>query len=348
MAPERFVVDVAVFAHQEESTVPNAIGDLARQSVLRDPAIDLRIWILPNGCRDRTAEAARNAVERLPPDDAARFTVLDLPKPGKSRTINAFMHEISRPEADIFICMDADVRLVEQTTLSDMVSALATRPQLRIFTGRPVKDIVHHKVRTGPVERLIAAGSEQLTDYRTSLAGGLYAIRAEAARRVHLPIGLPVEDGFLRAMVVTDFLSGPEHLERIDGDPRVFFIYESIRTIPALIRHQTRIVVGSAINAMLFARIRRLTRTSAEAEDLLREAARDETWLSAALKEDLPRAPFGYVPFHFLTKRIERFKPEILLSPMRVLAFLGGLGLDVVAWVRASFIMSKGRGAGHW
>jgi hypothetical protein len=348
MEPQRIVVDLAVFAHQEEKTIANAIADLAQQDAMQDPSIDLRVWLLANGCRDRTADMARGAVERVQPDVGARFTVLDLPKPGKSRTINAFMHSISRPDAEIFILMDADVRLGSHATLTDMVAALLSRPELRIFTGRPVKDIVHFGLKTGPVEKLIAAGGEQLTDYRRSLAGGLYAIRAVDARRVHLPVGLPVEDGFMRAMVVTDFLSGPEHYERIDGDPRVFFIYESIRTVPALVRHQTRIVVGSAINAMLFARIRRLTSTSAEAEELLRKAAQDETWLSTALKEDLPKAPFGYVPFHFLTKRIERVKPRVLLHPMRFLAFLGGLVLDVVAWVRATLIMSRGGGAGHW
>jgi hypothetical protein len=54
------------------------------------------------------------------------------------------------------------------------------------------------------------------------------------------------------------------------------------------------------------------------------------------------------VPFHFLTKRIERFKPKVLLSPIRFVAFLGGLGLDLVSWVRASLVMARGRGAGHW
>jgi hypothetical protein len=287
-------------------------------------------------------------VERLPAATAARVVVLDLEQSGKSRTLNALIHSHLRPEAEIFVFMDGDVRLVEPTTLGRIVAALASRPDLRIFAGRPVKDIVHHKIETGPIGRLIAAGAEQLTDFRTSLAGGLYGIRASAARGVHLPIGLPVEDGFIRAMVVTDFLTLPDQLDRIDGDPGVFFIYESIRTLPALVRHQTRLVVGSAINAMLFARIRKLAPTAEAAQALLREAASDEQWLPRALQEELPKAPYGYVPFRFMTKRVKRFDRRILARPSKLLAFLGGIGLDIVSWVNASRVMRSGRAAGHW
>ena len=81
------------------------------------------------------------------------------------------------------------------------------------------------------------------------------------------------EDGFIRAMVLTDLLSAPQDLTRIDGDPEAFHVYESIRDIGALIRHQTRIVVGSAVNAALFAHIRRHAPTEEQAHALLTAAA---------------------------------------------------------------------------
>jgi hypothetical protein len=348
MASGRIVVDLAVLAHQEEATIAEAIGDLSRQDILGDPHVDLRIWILANGCRDRTAAAAQDAVARLEPGTVALFTVLDLPKPGKSRTVGAFIHTLARPEADAFVFLDADCRLIAADTVSRMVGAVASRAELQVFTGRPVKDIVHYRTKLGFVERLIAAGAEQLTDFRKSIAGGLYCIRAETARRIHLPVGLPVEDGFVRAMVLTDFLSEPERFERIDGDPEVFFIYESIRTVPALVKHQTRIVVGSAINTMLYGRIRRLAPTSAQAQALLKEAAQDDEWLARVLREELPRAPYGYVPFHFLVKRLSRFDMALVRQPQRFAAFLGGLGLDAVAYVLATVRMMTGRAAGHW
>ena len=348
MAAERTAVDLAVLAHQEEATVANAIADIARQSLMADPELDVKVWLLANGCRDRTVERAEAAVRALDAGMAARFEVLDLAQPGKSRTVNAFFHRLSRPEAELLLLLDADCRLVRTDTLGRMVGALRTRPELHVFTGRPVKDIVHEAQPLGFVGRLIASGADQLSDFRKSIAGGLYCIRATTARRIHLPAGLPVEDGFVRAMMLTDFLTKPEHLERIDGDPEVFFVYESIRTVPALVRHQTRLIVGSAINSALYARIRRLTPTEAEAEAMLRDAAADDGWLARVLREDLPRAPFGYVPFHFLTKRMTRFGGEILRRPQKLLAFLGGIGLDVVAYALATLRLMRGRGAGHW
>ena len=348
MDPTRIVVDLAILAHQEEATIASVIADVAAQSAMSDARFDLRVWVAANGCTDRTVAVAKAAVAGLPASVAERIGVLDLAQSGKSRTLNALIHSHLRRDAEIFVFMDGDIGLVEPDTIGRIVEGLASRPELRIFTGRPVKDIAHYGIETGPVGRLIAAGAEQLTDFRTSLAGGLYGIRASAARRVHLPIGLPVEDGFIRAMVVTDFLTVPDQLDRIDGDAGVFFIYESIRTIPALVRHQTRIVVGSAINAMLFARIRKLAPTEEAAQALLREAASDDDWLPRALREELPRAPYGYVPFRFMTKRIRRFDRRILLQPSKLVAFLGGIGLDVIAWMNASRVMMSGRAAGHW
>ena len=348
METPKIVVDLAILAYQEEATIASVIADVAAQSVLADPRVDIRICVAANGCTDATVAHARAAAAELPAAVAERICVLDLAQSGKSRTLNALIHIHLRREAEILVFMDGDIRLVRSDTIARIVSGLAENPQLRIFTGRPVKDIAHFAIKTGPVGRLIAAGAEQLTDFRKSLAGGLYGIRASAARRIHLPIGLPVEDGFIRAMVVTDFLTELDHPDRIDGDPEVFFIYESIRTIPALVRHQTRLVVGSAINAMLYARISRLAPTAEAAEALLREAAADDHWLQRALGEDLPRAPYGYVPFRFLTKRLRRFDPRLLLQPSKFVAFLGGLGLDLVAWVNASRVMMSGRAAGHW
>ena len=346
---DALTVDIAILAHQEEATVGVALGDVARQTLLADPSLDVRIWLLANGCTDRTAERARSAAEALPRETRDRIVVLDLPKPGKSRTVNAFIHRHSRPEADLFIFLDADCRLVETDTMARMVAEMRGRAELSVFTGRPVKDIAHGTPARGLVARLIVAGAEQLTDFRKSIAGGLYCIRSAVARRIHLPVGLPVEDGFVRAMVLTDFLTGPERMERIDGDERVYFVYESIQTVPALIRHQTRIVVGSAINSALYARIRRLAQTPEAAQMMLREAAEDEEWLARVLREDLPRAPFGYVPFHFLVKRLQRADFAALLRrPQKLVAFLGGLGLDAVSYVLATLRMMSGRAAGHW
>jgi hypothetical protein len=187
-----------------------------------------------------------------------------------------------------------------------------------------------------------------LDDWKTAICGQLYAMPAARARRFHLPIGLPVEDGFLRAMVLTDALMGPEDFGRIDGLDGLSHLYASERRIAALVRHQTRIVIGSAINFAAFEALRGLPGPERRAE--LMRAAADEGWLVRAIRARLPGWPFGFVPLHFLTKRLARLAshPRDLLRPKRVFLALVGFGFDAIVYVLAQYRMARGTGAGHW
>ena len=104
-------------------------------------------------------------------------------------------------------------------------------------------------------------------------------------------------------------------------------------------------MVGSAVNAALFAHIRRHAPTEEQAHALLMAAASDPAWLGGMLKNVLPRAPHGYVPFDFLTKRLRRGgRPG--LKGKAVLA--AGFGLDLLVWLRASLRMAFRPSVGFW
>lgn len=341
-------VDIAVFAYQEAENIATVIGDLADQDIFAAAGVDARVWILANGCTDATVPNAEQAVGALAPELAARFVVKDLPEPGKSRTLNRFIHQIARSDVGLFVFMDADIRLVETNTLSEMCGAFEARPELRVFSSRPVKDIDHFDLDVGIIARLISAGAGGLSDPRKAICGQLYAMRAEVAQRINVPIGLPVEDGFVRAMAVTDFLKGEDDLNRIDGAEEIFHVYESIRTIPELIRHQTRLVVGGAINAVLYGKIAAEAQTIEAAESYLKDVSNDEGWLGKVLQEELPRAPFGYVPFHFWILRLKRARLSKLTSPRAVLVLILGFALDSIAYVLATLRMARNQAAGHW
>ena len=341
-------LDIGLFAHNEASGIAATIADLGRQDIFACDSVDLRLLILANGCSDDTVAVARAAVAALPAAARDRITVLDLPEGGKSRTGHRFIHDLSRDQADLLGFMDADIELPCPDTLRRMAETLAARPELAAFTSRPVKDVVHHKLQAGFVGRLVAAGGDGLTDWRKSICGQLFMLRAPRARRIGLPIGLPVEDGFFRAMILTDLLSAPEDLSRIDGDPEMFHVYRSIRSLGELLHHQTRIVIGSAVNATLYRRIRREAPTEPEAHALLMAAATDPDWLPRVLSDDLPRRPYGYVPGEFLSKRWHRFRKSGRLGAKPLLMLVLGMGLDSLVWLRASWAMRRGVGAGHW
>ncbi len=317
-------VDLGVFAHNEAAGIAAMVAGLRAQKV---PGVDLRLLVLANGCTDDTAARAR----------AAGAEVADLPQGGKSRTWNRFVHVLSRPDADMLVFADADIALPEPDALARLIHGLAARPALWALNSQPVKDTALRGPRT-LVERLALKASGGLDDWKTAICGQLYAMPAARARRFHLPIGLPVEDGFLRAMVLTDGLTAPEDFSRIDGLDGLRHIYASESTLGALIRHQERIVIGSAINAALFAHLR----ASTDPETELARLASDDSALPDVLRQSLPRAPYGFVPLHFLVKRLARARFAKL--PVAILGF----GFDAIVYTRAQIRMARGTGAGFW
>ncbi len=149
----------------------------------------------------------------------------NLPKAAKSRTWNSFVHQYSRPAAEVLVFCDADIELPEVDSLVRLINGLQANPALSVMNSQPIKDIIYRPAKLGLVDKLIALSAGKLDDWKTAICGQLYAMPSPAARSAYLPIGLPVEDGFLRAMVLTDGLIGPENLGRIDGEEGVFHIY---------------------------------------------------------------------------------------------------------------------------
>ncbi|MDQ2066228.1 glycosyltransferase family A protein [Xinfangfangia sp. CPCC 101601] len=318
-------VDLGIFAHNEAAGIAQMLGFVQAQRL--PDGVDLRILVLANGCRDDTAAQAR----------AAGAEVAELAEGGKSRTWNRFTRGLARRDAQILIFADADIEMLERDVLARLIQGLCARPELWVLSSQPVKDTALRGAKT-LVEKLALKASGGLDDWRTAICGQLYAMPAARARRFRLPIGLPVEDGYLRAMVLTDNLTAPEDVFRIDGAEGVRHIYASERSLGALIRHQERIVIGSAVNAALFAHLTEASKPRAEARLL----ASDPQALGRVLAARLPRFPQGYVPLHFLVKRLARASLKRL--PIAVIGF----GFDLIVYIKAQIRMMRGGGAGFW
>lgn len=328
-------VDIGIFAHNEATGIAAMVTRALAQDVV---GMDARILVLANGCTDDTAARAASAGAE----------VANLPLGGKSRTWNRFVHDLSRSDAEVLIFVDADIEFSAPDCLRRLALELAARPALWVLNSQPVKDIVARPDGLKAMDKIIAAAGGGLDDWKTAICGQLYAMPAARARSLHLPVGLPVEDGFLRAMVLTDALVNPEDFSRIDGLDGLSHIYASERGIPALIRHQTRIVIGSAINFAAFDTLRALPEAARLPE--LARAADDATWLPRAIRARLPSLPFGYVPLHFLTKRLGRAvsNPRENLRPKRIVVTILGFGFDAIVYLLAQYKMARGTGAGYW
>lgn len=331
-------IDIAIFAHNEAHNMDALLATLARQDIAQAPDLSVRFVICANGCTDDTVPVARAIIAGM--DGADAYDVVDLAQGGKSRTWNHFVHTASRADADLLMFCDADIILPNADVLRGLVMFLQDRPDVMAASTRPVKDIVHSPENLSLSDRLIAAAGGTLDDWRRNICGQLYVARSATVRKFHLPVGLPVEDGFVRAMIATDVFSIKGDPTKIDGDPALFHVYASERSIGALVRHQVRIVIGGAINRLIY---ERMTQTD-DKQALLKAAADDPDWLTGVVKAELPTS-YGYVPRRLLTKRLDGLRGA---SVKRKGVILLGFGFDLVVYVIAQFKMMRGHGVGYW
>lgn len=332
------LIDIGIFAHNESATIEKMIAEIRQQNL---SGYDIRVFILANGCTDDTVAKAKKASPGDP------FEIVDLSEGGKSRTWNRFVHQISRKEADILVFSDADIVIPPKDGIAQLALTLNRRPDLFAVNSHPIKDIVYQPENLSPLDRVIAMSSETLNDWKTAICGSLYAMPASKARLFHLPIGLAVEDGFLRAVILTGAFEHDELLKRIDGED-VFHIFKSERSIASLVRHQTRIVVGSAVNMTAFQHLHML-KPGTRLEEL-KKAANNDNWLPSVIRSQLPKWPFGWIPFHYLTKRVQYLmqQPTSNIRPRHLLVMVVGFGFDLVVYLIAQFRMARGTGAGFW
>lgn len=332
------IIDIGIFAYNEADNLPNMLSELVLQDIFQQPNMDVRVHLLANGCVDATVPLAQSFQAQHPHLD---FVLHDDPQGGKSRTWNRFVHEFSRPEAKILIFCDADIRLPQRTALTGLAYHLDQNPTVLASSSRPVKDIQFDQPAGGLIAKIIAAGGDTLGDWKTAICGQLYAARTEYMQRIYMPIGLPVEDGFLRAMIATNLMQEPEDLRLLSAPPDVFHVYESERSIQALVKHQVRIVIGSSINKQIFD----VLDAAHNPQELLQQASQETDWLPTHLAARLPKAT-GWVSPRFLFKRLRRWKQSSNLKnlPVAILGFC----FDAVVYLIAQVKMARGTGVGHW
>jgi len=249
----------------------------------------IRVLVLANGCQDATTSVAKIAAARFP--STTLVEVFDLREAGKSRTWNTFVHNLSRNDADFLVFCDADIRLPQQSVIATLVNFVSSSPGIEAASSLAVKDIDYYPTKLGVVEKAISAGG-RITGHnlKTAICGMLYVMRCLSARVLKIPIGLPVEDGFVRHAIITRRFSSPINENLIDQPANVLHIYFSERRIGSLLRHQIRLVIGSAINAALFSYLIRLHGRGGETlvGKELDKASQTPEWLPRVLRGALP------------------------------------------------------------
>jgi glycosyltransferase involved in cell wall biosynthesis len=344
------ILAIGILAHNEEAQLGSLIGDIAHQSILRNPDLFIEIHLVANGCTDKTVAVAQAAFanEAFARPNIRPF-VHELHEPGKSNAWNHLIHKYASAQSDYIILLDADIRLPEATALSLLFESLASSKSAVVAVDLSVKDLALKSGLT-LVERLILKASGTAHDTRTALAGGCYCAKLSALREIWMPIGLPGEDGFLRAMLLTSSFTAEEDLERLLFVPSARHIFESERRIGDVLRHNVRLAIGTAINVLLFEHFRAHPRDARALSAYIREQNRtDPKWVNKLIADQKRANRYFVMPTSIIWRRPKlfatfQFVDQVTKAPI----FLMGFVFDLAIYLIANRLMRRGAGAGFW
>ena len=345
-------IAVGLLAHNEEEGIQRTLHSLLSQTVF-DACVRMRLGIesiqvacLANGCVDKTSLRIREVFGGRPVDNHLSLEVHDIAEPGKSRSWNIFVHSVSDRGAKYLILLDADIELGTNELLEQLVWYLEGHPDIVVATDRPVKLIRKKRVQSVK-ERVSLQASDQL-ETAGSISGQLYCGRAYELRKIWMPPALPVEDGFLAAMIATRGFTAAESEKYIAQIPDAFHYYEVHETISEFLRHETRIVVGGVINSWLYRLLWERGKEGHVGAYIRDQNEQYPGWLDDLVREQVSKARW-LVPLHFVIKRLaplkgQPFVTKLKMSPVAILATL----MEIVVCVRANRVLKRSRSVHFW
>lgn len=271
---------IGILAWNEENSIAQTISSLSGQTLLERTrrGDGIEIIVVPNGCTDRTPIVAGEALQKLlgqHPQAMARVEAIA--EGGKSNAWNQFIHRIAPAGADLFILMDADIELIQPEALENMVSALENNPHAYISTDLPVKHLAR-KPRLSIKERLLLGAGSMTRSAPGQLTGQLYCARAHVLRKVWMPKGILVEDGYLKQVVCTDGYSHAVDNSRIVRAENAGHIFECYTRWRDIWNHQIRQAIGHTIYTYLTAYIRANLPERPVYDAILELSARQPDW----------------------------------------------------------------------
>ena len=337
-------VAIGILARNEADRIEALLRDVARQTLLDSQGMVIRIYVVANGCSDATARVAREVFkgERF---GGVETAVYEIAQAGKANAWNEFVHEVLPGETDFVFFLDADIRIPQDSDLLLILRSLRDSPLAVVAVDRSVKDLQLEETK-GLVEWLIKKGTGTANDTRTAIAGALYCVRYSEIAGIWMPLGLPGEDGFLRAMLLTSSFSHEEQLQRHLFVEGAYHVFESMRDAKSVFRHNVRLAIGTAINILLFGELRRVRAEGHDVAAYVRSRnLASATWVDDLVKQRLEMSYFPLQP-RFLLRRLQQ--PRSWRSVKAFTLALFGTAFDLTVFMRATSLMRRGAGAGYW
>ena len=324
-APE---VSVAIFAWNEEHAIRSTLNSLFQQSIfghLGRRHTRSEVFCVTNGCTDQTPVVAAQTAEQLqlqhPDREAFTARVANIVERGKVNAWNQFVHHLSAPEARVLFMMDADILIDAPDTMWNMITTLERDHEATVVVDLPRKDLAG-KNRKSMGDLLSLAASQMTLAAEGQLCGQLYCIRADAARKIFLPKDLAAcEDGFIKTLVCTDFLtkvSQPRRIRLAKNAGHTFGAYTSPATV---LKNQKRQVIGQTIIHLLVDHYFK-TLSPADKHNLAgfleSKDSTDPSWLKRLIHEHVERTQFSWQLYpDLLSNRFRRLRRLDKLQRLR-------------------------------
>ena len=353
------IVSIGIMARNEESAIQKTLLSFFEQSVFFYKGEDVKVsmWeviVVANGCTDKTSliaeEFLRKCCEKNDFDKKITWKVVDILEPGKSNSWNLFIHNFSNKKTELFILLDADIVFNHVDTVFNCIKELNENHHASVVVDLPLKHFSYKK-RKNLVEWISTKQSNQAFENEPAIAGSFYCARAEILRNIWMPPGLSGEDGFLRAMVVTDFFRAPPDPSKVVRASNASHFFEGLTKINDIFRHELRMVIGTSLNCyfcwdfLVFA----TDPSGLGAGHLIKtHLINDPDWYKKYIANEIRNRRWWVLPKNMLFRRfliLNKKEPVAFLLNF-VLAMIA-LILDIPVLVAANRKLKKGA-VGYW
>ncbi|NOU36130.1 MAG: glycosyltransferase family 2 protein [Kiritimatiellaceae bacterium] len=345
-------ISIGILAWNEESSIRATLHSVFSQSLLRDlekSGHEIDLICIPNGCTDNTVLAARGAMlaaaERLSHPVNLSWKVHPLEKPGKTNAWNVFVHELVDPQTDVIFLVDADIQIYMPDTLSNMLDQLMNHPDAFICTDLPVKHIVF-KQRYSLLDQISMHTARINQSASGQLCGQLYCARAAWLRRLWIPEGIIVEDGFIKKMAVSNFLTETENAaQRIVVAETASHVFEAYTRLPDVLATHRRQIAGYMIHRWIWETLQVRRSEAPDAAALIEQLNRTEPgWSRAVIADGIKKKDYVRIYRILLATRIARFRGFSASKKMVFIpALLVQLLLDSIQFLAALRLLCRGK-----
>jgi hypothetical protein len=299
-------ISIGILAHNDVPSITRAIYSLRQQSLfyLNNHQYKVEITLLAYDCTDGSAMVAErifNLREWRHLADRVTCRVCSTAIADKSSAWNHYIHNLADPAANYIVMMDANIVFGAQETLIYLIQQLLIDTQAWVSIGRAIKHSHHGRHPALPQQIKLEDNSQT-----KGLSRQLYCARAYKLRQIWLPPGLGVEDGFLRAMILTDRFTQPENPDRIAFTPGASHLYEACTDWYQRLSQEKRIIIGTIVNQFIFDYLHLSCNHQLDAGTLIRRHTdRNPQWCMALITQSRRQFAGNLLQTHYLTRRFQ-------------------------------------------